>query len=47
MLSIIKTMGKLLVNTVVVIAYVSLFVFVYIIILLSELGPKKPKLTVH
>jgi len=47
MLSIIKTMGKLLVNTVVVIAYVSLFVFVYIMVLLSELGSNKPKLTVH
>ena len=47
MLSIIKTMGKLLVNTVVLIAYVSLFVFVYSMVLLSELGPNKPKLTVH
>jgi len=47
MLNIIKTMGKLLVNTVVLIAFVGFVVFVYIIVFLSELGPTKPKLAVH
>ena len=47
MLRIIKTTGKLLVNTVVLIAFVGVVVFVYIMVLLSELGPNKPKLTVH
>ena len=47
MLSIIKTMAKLLVNTVVLIAFVGFIVFVYIMVVLSELGPNKPKLTVH
>ena len=47
MLNIIKTTGKLLVNTVVLVAFVVFVVFVYIMVLLSELGPNKPKLTVH
>ena len=47
MLSIIRTTGKLLVNTVVLIAFVGVVVFVYIMVLLSEVGPNKPKLVIH
>ncbi len=47
MVRIIKTMAKLLVNTVVLIAFVGVVVFVYIMVLLSEVGPNKPKLVIH
>jgi len=47
MLNIIKTTGKLLVNTVVLIAFIGFVVFVYIMVLLSEVGPNKTKLVIY
>ena len=47
MLGIIKRTVKLVVNTVVLIAFAGFIVFFYMMVLLSELGPNKPKLTVH
>ena len=47
MLNLIKTTGKLLVNTVALIAFIGVVVFVYIMVLISEVGPNKPKLVIH
>jgi len=47
MVRIIKTTVKLLIRTIIFIACFGLFTFVYIVVLLSELGTNKPKLAVH
>ena len=47
MVNIIKTTVKLLIKTIILIACFWFVAFVYIVVLLSELGTNKPKLAIH